>query len=230
MLPGVCGGFASVQPGQIFGGQPPPPFDPEKNLAIAMASDKQHQLLDPRLGRIKRRAAVGALDDDDDNAMELLQIQPEHRTLTNAVSQLAAQMQSFGAVAQQLQPLAQDAPALLSIVKEWQLLVGHVSPHEAEIQRLDSELQETHAMIKGRDGNGPALGDEASLYMENRDEIRISSRKLELTVGPGLEQSAAEEEMKQAIAATDKTLDVLKGKFSGEEFDAAESFTAGRRL
>ena len=89
MLPGVCGGFASVQPGQIFGGQPPPPFDPEKNLAIAMASDKQHELLDPRLGRFKRRAVVGTLDDDDDNLMGLVQIHSEHRTLTNAVSQLS---------------------------------------------------------------------------------------------------------------------------------------------
>ena len=87
-----------------------------------MASDKQHQLLDPRLGRIKRRAAVGTMDDDHDNVMGLLQIQSEHSTLTNAVSQLAAQIQPLAAVAQQLQPLAQAAPALVSIVKEWQPL------------------------------------------------------------------------------------------------------------
>ena len=121
-LPGVSGGFASVQPGQIFGGQPPPPFDPDNNRAMAMASDKQHQLLDPRLGRIKRRAAVGTLDDDEDNVMGLLRIQSEHRILTNTASQLAAQIQPLAAVAQQLQPLAQAAPALVSIVKEWQPL------------------------------------------------------------------------------------------------------------
>ena len=117
MLHGVSGGFASVEPGQIFGGQPPPPFDPAKNLALAMASDKQHELLDPRLGRFKRRAVVGTLDDDD-NLMGLVQIHSEHRTLTNAVSQLSAQIQPLAAVAQQLQPLAQAAPALVSIVKE----------------------------------------------------------------------------------------------------------------
>ena len=58
-------------------------------------------------------------------------------------------------------------------------------------------------MIKGRDGNGPALGDEASsLCMESREEILISSKKLELTVGTRLPQNAAEEKMRKAIAAT----------------------------
>ena len=79
-------------------------------------------------------------------------------------------------------------------------------------------------MPEGRDGNSPALGDEASLYMENREEIRVSVKKLELTVGTGLAQNAAEEEIKKAIAATGKTLDALKGKVSGEEFYADESF------
>ena len=82
-------------------------------------------------------------------------------------------------------------------------LVGHVSRHDAAIQRLDSELKEIHAMIERMDGNGPALGDEASsLCMESREEILISSKKLELTVGTGLAQNAAEEKMRKAIAAT----------------------------
>ena len=233
MLPGVSvlgvsGGFASVNPGQIFGGQLPAPFDPSKSLVLAMAPEKQ-QPMDPRLGRIKhaRRADVGTLDDDDDHFMGLLQVQSEHRTLSNAVAQLTAQIQPFTAVVQQLQPLAQAAPALVSIAQEWQPLVGHVSRHESEIQRLDSQVKEIHTMLEERDVRGPALGggDEASLYAENRGEIQVSAKKLELTVSTGMAQTAAEEEIKKAIATTGKTLDDLKGKFSGEDFYTDESFT-----
>ena len=82
-------------------------------------------------------------------------------------------------------------------------------------------------MLEGRDGSGPALGGgaEASLYAENREEIQVSAKKLELTVGTGMTQTTAEEEIKKATAATGKTLDALKGKFSGEEFYTDESFT-----
>ena len=82
-------------------------------------------------------------------------------------------------------------------------------------------------MLEERDVRGPALGggDEASLYAENRGEIQVSAKKLELTVSTGMAQTAAEEEIKKAIAATGKTLDALKGKFSGADFYTDESFT-----
>ena len=82
-------------------------------------------------------------------------------------------------------------------------------------------------MLEERDVRGPALGDgdEASLYAENRGEIQVSAKKLELTISTGMAQTAAEEEIKKAVAATGKTLDALKGKFSGEDFYTDESFT-----
>ena len=44
-VPAVSGGFASVNPGQIFGGQLPAPFDPSKSLVLAMAPEKPFQSL-----------------------------------------------------------------------------------------------------------------------------------------------------------------------------------------
>ena len=82
-------------------------------------------------------------------------------------------------------------------------------------------------MLEERDVRGPALGggDEASLYAEKREDIQASAKKRELSVSTGMAQTAAEEEIKKAIATTGKTLDDLKGKFSGEEFYTDESFT-----
>ena len=72
---------------------------------------------------------------------------------------------------------------------------------------------------------GSATSNEAGLYAENGEEIKKSARKLELCFLVELEKSAAEEEVKKAIAAAGKTLEELKGKVAGGEFFADDSFT-----
>ena len=63
------------------------------------------------------------------------------------------------------------------------------------------------------------------MYAHNGEEIKKSAPKLELTFPVDLEKSAAEEEVKKALAAAGKTLDELKGKIAGDEFYAEDSFT-----
>ena len=114
------------------------------------------------------------------------------------------------------------------------MLVQHVAKQdealkkqEVELGKISDNVDLINAKIEGLKDMSPgsALGGEASLYAENREEIRVSAKKIELTVNKGLEQNAAEEEIKKAIAATGKNLDALKGKFSGEEFYSDDSFT-----
>ena len=134
----------------------------------------------------------------------------------------------------QLQPLLQLAPALQQITTQWDPLVQHVAKQdealkkqEVELGKISDNVDLINAKIEGVKDMSPgsALGDEASLYAENREEIRVSAKKIELTVNKGLEQNAAEEEIKKSIATTGKTLEDLKGKFVGADFYADDSFT-----
>ena len=134
----------------------------------------------------------------------------------------------------QLKPLLQLAPALQQITTQWDPLVQHVAKQdealkkqEVELGKISDNVDLINAKIEGLKDMSPgsATSNEAGLYAENGEEIKKSARKLELCFPTMLEKSAAEEEVKKAIAAAGKTLDELKGKVAGGEFFADDSFT-----